>query len=183
MPAQGLALVVSDRPVIARAHISSLARLGFSGEAVEPERAPDWIGASGADPLSLVVWDVREESAFLRARLETTLRSRPSTPVLVVRPLEEPDDRALEEWDPPHMASAPRPLGFGGLARAVARGQARMPIVAVTANAVVGDRERCVAAGMDDYLAKPVTAADITAICRTWLPAPRGRTSGTPVSR
>jgi signal transduction histidine kinase/CheY-like chemotaxis protein len=57
----------------------------------------------------------------------------------------------------------------------------RVPIVALTANALAGDRERCLTAGMDDYLAKPITAADITAICHRWLPAPKGRTTGTPV--
>jgi two-component system, sensor histidine kinase and response regulator len=43
-------------------------------------------------------------------------------------------------------------------------------IVAVTANALEGDRERCLAAGFDDYLAKPFKSEDLRATLSRWLP-------------
>jgi PAS domain S-box-containing protein len=52
--------------------------------------------------------------------------------------------------------------------RARERGLKRMPIVAMTANAMAGDREECLAAGMDDYVSKPVKPGDIAAALRKW---------------
>ncbi len=44
-------------------------------------------------------------------------------------------------------------------------------IVAMTANAMQGDRERCIAAGMDDYISKPVNKAEIIAVLKRYIPA------------
>jgi two-component system sensor histidine kinase/response regulator len=52
----------------------------------------------------------------------------------------------------------------------------RVPIVALTANAMPGDRERCLAAGMDDYLAKPFKRDSLGAVLARWLP-PSGLTT------
>ncbi|MBL8486345.1 MAG: response regulator [Rhodocyclaceae bacterium] len=47
-----------------------------------------------------------------------------------------------------------------------------LPVVALTANAMEGDRDRCLAAGMDDYLAKPYTMAQLEQVLRRWLKSP-----------
>ena len=46
----------------------------------------------------------------------------------------------------------------------------RIPIVAMTANALEGDRDRCIAAGMDDYISKPIRRERLTAMLEQWLP-------------
>jgi two-component system sensor histidine kinase/response regulator len=43
------------------------------------------------------------------------------------------------------------------------------PIVAMTANAMKGDRETCLAAGMDDYVAKPIRPKDLQTVLDVWL--------------
>jgi PAS domain S-box-containing protein len=49
----------------------------------------------------------------------------------------------------------------------------RLPVIALTANAIRGDRERCLAAGMDDYLSKPFEARALMAIMGRFLSGPR----------
>ncbi len=58
-------------------------------------------------------------------------------------------------------------------------GAPRLPIAAMTAHAMQGDRERCLGAGMDDYVTKPISTEKIAELLERWLPG-RQSTAGPP---
>ena len=70
----------------------------------------------------------------------------------------------------------PRMDGFAATRaiRAAERDGARTPIIALTANAMDGDREACLEAGMDDYLAKPFDREQLRGVLARWLPKAAG---------
>lgn len=62
--------------------------------------------------------------------------------------------------------------------REAAEGGRRLPIIAMTANAMAGDRQKCLDAGMDDYLSKPVTRGQLEETLSRWLEVSRNQPPG-----
>jgi signal transduction histidine kinase/CheY-like chemotaxis protein/HPt (histidine-containing phosphotransfer) domain-containing protein len=87
---------------------------------------------------------------------------------------------ALKAWAPGRYAAVLADLHMPGMdgyaltrrlrAAEAEHGSTRTPLVAVTANAMRGEEERCLAAGMDAYLAKPVAIERLRATLERWLP-------------
>jgi two-component system, sensor histidine kinase and response regulator len=68
------------------------------------------------------------------------------------------------------------------LLRACGDAKSRTPVVAVTAHAVAGERQKAIAAGMDEYIAKPVSPEALHALLTRWLPFEATKASTPPAA-
>ena len=117
---------------------------------------------SGAVPRILVTDDDSNNRVLV-----TNILKRSGYPVVIARDGQEAidlfsggaADLILMDMQMPKLGG----LEAAAAIRKLEGPQRRIPIIALTAHAMAGDRERCLAAGMDDYLSKPVRANDLLA--------------------
>jgi hypothetical protein len=77
-------------------------------------------------------------------------------------------DALLLDWQMPRMDGL---TAAAEIRRHEGAHGGRLPIIAITASVLTGDREACLAAGMDDYLPKPTQLADLDRVLRRWITA------------
>ncbi len=130
-------------------------------EEVLPDTPLPAVGGSGATPRILVTDDDSNNRVLV-----TNILKRNAYQVVIARDgLEAIDlfsrgaaDLILMDMQMPKLGGLE---ATAAIRKMEASGKARIPIIALTAHAMAGDRERCLAAGMDDYLSKPVRANDL----------------------
>jgi CheY-like chemotaxis protein len=126
--------------------------------------------AAAVPPLSgrlLVVEDDRVNQRVIELLLESFgLQS-----VIVADGATAVEVAEFEQWDAVLMdCQMPGMDGFEATRRIRVRlGGRRLPIIALTANAMSGDREACMAAGMDDFIPKPVRRDELRTCLERWL--------------
>ena len=132
----------------------------------------DWESLTPADPITARVLAVDDnpvnqriiQKMLLRLGYEVDIASNGLEALSVLQ--QRPHDAILMDWEMPIMDG----LEATAAIRELPEPLCRIPIIAVTAHAVPGDREACLRGGMDDYLGKPVNVDVLRRSLEKWLP-------------
>ncbi|HLZ66174.1 MAG TPA: response regulator [Aliidongia sp.] len=153
------------KPVRHQALVDCLARVVGAGlPPAAPAELPAPLAATGEGRVLLV--EDNEVNQILAAEV---LRDAGYMVEVAGDGLQALDAVARARWDLILMdVQMPNLDGFEATRRLRAQGLA-LPIIAMTANAMAGDRERCLEAGMDDYLSKPLDLDELAARVGRWL--------------
>ena len=146
-------LVADDHAINQQLIVLLLDRLGYSSDVVVNGQEAVEAVASGSYALVLMDCQMPVMDGFeatQQIRDAESLRSKE----LGVRSEEQKTD----------LSETPDAL------RLTPHSPSRIPIIALTANAMPGDRENCLHAGMDDYLTKPIKLESLAAVLQQWLP-------------
>ncbi|TVQ98790.1 MAG: response regulator [Desulfovibrionales bacterium] len=164
-------LLVEDNIVNQKVAMSILRKLGLAADTamngIEALRAVE------KQSYDLVLMDVMMP---VMDGVEATKRIRSQESGVRSQESEEGDRTSVEG----HQTSDPQVSGFSPQpsqhSSIPASQHSSIPIIAMTANAMQGDREKCLEAGMNDYLAKPISPTALADMLEKWLPAvdPRG---------
>lgn len=164
------------KPVLPSRLLDTLAILGGRWEAVEDQAvvAAALVPVAGRGRI-LVVEDnainqMVAEGVLRRLGFTVQIADNGAAGVAAVADTPEGFDAILMDCQMPVMD------GFDATraVRAIQRGGARTPIIAMTAAAVAEERERCLDAGMDDFLSKPVDVRLLAEMLDRWAPAAGG---------
>lgn len=142
-------LVADDHAINQQLIVLLLNRLGYGSDVVTTGR--EAVQAMATESYALVLMDCQmpEMDGF-----EATRK---------IREAEHFKHEALGEEDKEKDSGSPHSL------RLTPKGS-RIPIVALTANAMPGDKEKCLAAGMDEYLSKPIRSEELALVLERLLP-------------
>ena len=157
-------------------------RAALGGTAEPPETRAERSSPALAEALRVLI---AEDNPVNQAVARRQLEKFGYTPVIVhngARAVEmacsEPFDVVLMDCQMPEMdgfEATRRIRAWEERRRGSAVGRRPLYVIAITANAMVGDREACLAAGMDDYVSKPVRPAELAAALVRASAALRGR--------